>query len=132
MEEPLKNSRSSSVPDTDHWVSFTLRAGVWLSSGLMAVGLILASIFSGSTLNSSHSFTVPNLLAEFFSKRIISTDGAQAPVLLYAGLVVLMITPFFRVLATAIAFGAQRDWRFVGVALIVLTLLVLELVLSLR
>ncbi|MBI3787893.1 MAG: DUF1634 domain-containing protein, partial [Ignavibacteriales bacterium] len=52
--------------------------------------------------------------------------------LLYAGLVVLMLTPFVRVLAAAIAFGTEKDWKFVGVSLVVLCMLVGELVFSLR
>lgn len=131
MKEQTKDSQSAQASDTDRWVSFTLRIGVWISSVLMALGLLLASLHSSSGISSNQSPTLPELVAQLFSKKIFSAGGAQAAILLYTGLVVLMITPYFRVVTTVTAFAAQKDWKFVGVALIVLTLLVLELVLSL-
>jgi hypothetical protein len=51
------------------------------------------------------------------------TGGAPAATLLNAGIVILMATPFVRVLASALEFAAARDWWFALAAAVVLAIL---------
>jgi uncharacterized membrane protein len=51
--------------------------------------------------------------------------------LMYAGLVLLMLTPFLRVLTAAVGFAAEKDKRFTAVSLTVFALLICELLYSL-
>jgi uncharacterized membrane protein len=97
---------------------------VWLSGTLMIVGIVMAAL---------HSFAIrapkenPTLGALF--KKAIS--GSFDPVTtMYLGLVLLMLTPFLRVLTAVAGFSAEKDWKFVGVAIIVFTMLIGELVIS--
>ena len=51
------------------------------------------------------------------------TGAASAGMLLDAGIVVLMATPFVRVLASALEFAAARDWPFALAGAAVLAIL---------
>ena len=110
----------------ERWIGRILRFGVWSSATLMVVGLALAWLSPGSLHlpkeNPSPNQVVRELLA-----------GSLDPVtLIFAGLLLLMLTPFLRVLTAAIGFAAERDRAFVVVALVVLAMLVGELVFSLQ
>ena len=62
----------------------TLRAGVTVSTGMLAAGLVLT----------------------------LASPGALADLLLHGGLVVLMATPMARVLISCAEYVRQRDWFF--------------------
>lgn len=113
-------------------ISRALRIGVWTSSLLMGAGLLVSSLQSGVVQVPEKNPSLMELLSSLFSKAMLLPRGSEAITLLYAGVVVLMLTPFVRVLAAAIAFGVEKDWKFVGVSLVVLCMLVGELVFSLR
>ncbi len=113
-------------------ISRALRVGVWTSSLLMGAGLFVASLQTGVVQVPEKNPSLMELLSGFFSKAMLLPQSSEAITLLYAGLVVLMLTPFVRVLAAAIAFGAEKDWKFVGISLVVLCMLIGELVFSLR
>jgi uncharacterized membrane protein len=92
----------------------------------MVAGLLLAWLSAGSlrlpSENPSPGEVFRSLLA-----------GSLDPVtLMFAGLLVLMLTPFLRVLMAAAGFAAEKDRRFVVVALVVFAMLLGELVFSLR
>jgi uncharacterized membrane protein len=110
----------------ERWVGRSLRAGVWSSAGLMIIGLALAWL-SGSSLGLPKENPTPG---EVFRGLL---SGSFDPVtLIFAGLLLLMLTPFVRVLTAAIGFAAERDRTFVIVALVVFIMLLGELVFSLR
>lgn len=77
-------------------VGRVLRAGAFLSTGLMAVGLILA--FTGSAASWSET-------------------------LLRIGLVILMATPVANVVVSGLEYVAERDWKFVLLTVLVLLIL---------
>jgi uncharacterized membrane protein len=53
--------------------------------------------------------------------------AASAVPLLNAGIVILMATPFVRVLASALEFAAARDWWFALAATVVLAILLVSM-----
>lgn len=118
-------------PETTHhlverWISRTLRFGVWSSAALMVVGLV-AAWFSTSNLPLPEENPSPALVFhDLFSGSLDPT------VLMFAGLLVLMLTPFLRVLAAAAGFAAEKDRTFTIVSLVILAMLVAELLYSLR
>lgn len=89
----------------ERWIAAILRSGILLSAFLLIVGLVVWS--AAAHASSASSF-------------------------MYAGLVVLMLTPFFRVTATVIVFIIEREWKFVLVALLILFMLVSEVVIAFR
>ena len=110
----------------ERWVGRTLRFGVWTSAGLMVAGLLLAWLSAGSLRLPSENPTPGEVFRSLLA-------GSLDPVtLMFAGLLLLMLTPFLRVLAAAVGFAAEKDRRFVVVALVVFAMLLGELVFSLR
>ena len=110
----------------EHWVGRVLRTGVWSSAGLMIVGLLLAWFSAGSIQPPSENPAPGQVLRNMLS-------GSFDPVtLIFAGLLLLMLTPFVRVLTAAVGFAAEKDTPFVIVALVVFAMLLAELLFSLR
>lgn len=91
-------------------IAWVLRAGVWGSSVLLLLGIIAAGFFPPQP-NESFSFT-----------RVFAAPDALS--LLYAGTLLMILTPFFRVLLAAIGFARARDRRFVGVSMFVFCMLI--------
>ena len=110
----------------EHWVGRVLRLGVLGSASLMIAGLLLAWFTTGSIQPPSENPSPGEVLRNLFAG---SLDPAT---LIFAGLLVLMLTPFVRVLTAAVGFAVEKDKPFVAVALVVFTMLVGELVFSLR
>lgn len=117
-------------PRTHHfverWVGRTLRFGVWTSAGLMIAGLLLTWLSAGSLHLPSENPSP----GEVF--RSLAAGSFDPVTLMFAGLILLMLTPFLRVLTAAVGFAAEKDRRFVVVALVVFAMLLGELVFSLR
>ncbi len=110
----------------ERWVGRTLRFGVWTSAGLMIAGLLLTWLSAGSLRLPSENPSPGEVFRGLFA-------GSPDPVtLMFAGLLLLMLTPFLRVLTAAVGFAVEKDWRFVLVALVVFAMLLGELVFSLR
>jgi len=109
-------------------IGLLLRAGVAVSSVLMAAGLLLAT-FQSAQPAVDYNPTLRELLIGLTSGQ---TNESTALLLMFAGLVVLMLTPFLRVLAALFAFLAEKNWRFVGVATVVFCILVGQLIYSLQ
>lgn len=110
----------------ERWISRTLRFGVWGSASLMALGIITAWI-SGAQLSLSGEQLLPaDVLRNLFA-------GSLDPItLMVAGLLLLILTPFLRVLTAAIGFAAEKDRPFVLVSLLIFVMLLGELLYSLR
>jgi uncharacterized membrane protein len=109
----------------ERWVGRTLRLGVWGSAGLMVAGLALAWFSAGSLQLPGENPTPGDVFRRLFT-------GSIDPVtLMFAGLILLMLTPFLRVLTAAAGFAAEKDRVFVVVALVVFLMLLGELLFSL-
>lgn len=109
----------------ERWVGIALRAGVWSSATLMIAGLLITWLSAGSLPMPDENPHPAEVLRNLLS-------GSLDPItLIFAGLLLLMLTPFLRVLTAAIGFAAEKDTRFVFVALVVFSMLLGELVLSL-
>jgi uncharacterized membrane protein len=110
----------------DRWISHILRFGVWGSAGLMVAGLLVHWLSRTAAPPPAENPTPGEILRRLFSSSI---DDAT---LMYAGLVLLMLTPVLRVFTSVVAFSVERDRRFVVVSLVVLGMLLAEFFFSLR
>lgn len=91
----------------------------------MILGLVLYAMHSFSTPLPQHNPTLIELV-----HRILS--GSLDPfTLMYIGLILLMLTPFLRVLTAVVGFAVEKDRTFVFVSLTVFFFLVAELLYSL-
>lgn len=113
-------------------MSRVLRFGVTLSSLLMAAGLLIASLQSAPLPMPERNPTLGELIRQLGSGQLLGTSGSSAITLMFAGLVLLMLTPSLRVITTLVVFRAEKDWKFVGIATLVFLLLAGQVVYSLR
>lgn len=108
----------------DLLVGYLLLAGVPMSIGLIAVGLIWRLILSGH-FYLDHKLSTMNLFEFLVLEIRTSVSGQLRPRTLGAGIAVLMLTPYLRVLASMFYFMiALRNWKytlFTGIVLGVLT-----------
>lgn len=116
--------------DTRHrverWIGRILRFGVWGSASLMVAGLISAWLSESTLRIPIENPAATEVVRNLFSGTLDSTT------LIFAGLILLMLTPFLRVLIAAAGFAVEKDHRFTLVSLVIFIMLVGELVYSLR
>ncbi len=115
------------MPDADphqleHAVHRTLLAGLIVSGVLLAAGLAIMLAQGHEQATQHQSFVTLLEPARQLDGRAVTT----------LGLLALMITPFLRVAVLLVGWTAERDWRFAGVALVVLVLLCVSLALGAR
>jgi len=118
-------------------ISYILIGGIILSMLLIGIGLITYYIPKG--ISSSPHFTmkwkmggsdfftfVSNLISQFnFSSSAPSSSNAIK--IMTLGLVILIITPFTRVIASVVFFGLSKDFKYLFITSFVLILLTLSL-----
>ena len=110
--------------DHDLWIALTLKIGVWLSACLLLGGLILTPFTQAESL--------PTLLnMSEFLRAAVQGQLPLGETLLYGGIMALIFTPVMRVGAAVVTFMEERDWKFVGVSVAVLTVLLIEVIISL-
>jgi uncharacterized membrane protein len=113
----------------ERWVARILRGGIIVSALFMVTGLCLMTIQHGSIILPAENPSLSDLITGILR---LSTPSETASTLMYVGLVLLMFTPFLRVIATALAFLVEREWRYGAVALFVLLMLIGEVVFASR
>jgi uncharacterized membrane protein len=102
-------------------LSRLLLIGLLLAIGLMIVGAILAAVRGSGSVGRSSSFDdFPGLLA-----------AGDPTGFLELGLLVLLATPFARVVALLVAFTMRRQWLFAAISAVVIAILALSAVLGL-
>jgi uncharacterized membrane protein len=100
-----------------------LRIGVTASSFLMTAGLLIAALHSSPVPLPERNPSFGELLGQILSGQLTSMTGSSATTLMFAGLMLLMVTPFLRVVTTLMVFWKERDWRFTVIASVVFLLL---------
>ena len=109
-------------------IGYLLLAGVLLSVALILAGLIWQFAASGR-LRVEQALRGMNL-AEFVCAEIsAAASGRLRPAgLVNLGIIVLLLTPYLRVLASALFFAiAQRDWKYAAITGFVLAVLTYSL-----
>jgi uncharacterized membrane protein len=112
-----RRDRSTDVNRVVRWVLLT---GVVASVSLIAVGLLLLLVTAAP--HRDHVLPVGQALAEALHFRPTPW--------LDLGILVLMFTPIVRVVAALVVYVRERDWRFVLVSVIVLSILGLSMALG--
>ena len=109
-------------------IGIVLRAGVIASAALVAAGGISYLLGHAGSVPSYRVFegSPPELTS---LRGIIRGAMALHPLfVIQLGLIVLMATPVARVIACAVGFGWERDWKYVAISLLVLALLLFSLI----
>ena len=90
-----------------------LVTGMVLSFTIMIIGLLLYAI------TPTEGTTLP------LDKVLEGILRGNPIAVIDLGIVVLIATPLVRIIAASITFGAEKDYRFVGISLFVLAMIVL-------
>jgi hypothetical protein len=106
----------------EHWVHWTLLAGLAVSAALLIAGLV-AGFATGTAPTPGHRVEPGELTRT-------ASSGRLSTLLLDLGLLALMATPVLRVIALAAGWTITGQFRFALVALSVLGLLGLGLLLG--
>jgi uncharacterized membrane protein len=105
-------------------VAFVLRYGALASALLMALGVILAMVLGGD-------LAAPHRLDEF--PRLLAQLGDFDPgAISELGLVILLMTPVARVVATFVEFSRAGERRYAAVALSVLAVVLYSMSFAVR
>jgi uncharacterized membrane protein len=97
----------------DTMIHHTLVAGMAVGLALLLIGLALSAAGRGG-------LAVGTLRAPAALRAAVHL---RAPGFYSLGLLALILTPFVRVLGSIVAFAVARDWRFVAVTSVVLTVM---------
>ena len=123
--EPV-NASADADRATYRWVGLILTAGMYTSFAAMGTGLVwwlLAGAPGGDTLEAR---IVP-------IDRIIAELAALNPLaLINLGVLLLLATPAFTLIAEIITYGVARNWRYAGIAGLIILILLLSLALSMK
>jgi len=113
-------------------ISYLLITGVVVSLLLELSGLILYYLQNGNILISQGpgTFIEGNNFFSFIYEVLLGKRNGNAGVnLMTAGLLVLMLTPFLRVIFSIIYFAAVKNLKYVWITLFVLVVITLSLTL---
>ena len=114
----------------DRAISALLRGGVILSISVVLAGLVFTFVRHPQYVTSHADLgrltegnaVYPHTIAAVFQQ--VAALRGQGTIML--GLLLLIATPFARVLFSIVAFAVERDHLYVAITLVVLTLLVLS------
>ncbi len=127
LEAPTPvNQHDKLIRQAELVISNVLRGGVLLSGAIILIGVILFYIryFSAGSGNNAAAF--PHSLGAV-GQGLARGDPLA---IIALGLLVLLITPVLRVAVSIVAFGLERDWRYVVITSIVLAILIVSFVLG--
>ncbi len=112
-----RTNRDTMVRQAELIISWVLRGGVFLSAGVIALGLAL--FIAGRARAQSFPHTLPAVARDVL-------HGEPLGVVML-GLLLLLCTPVLRVVVSVIAFALEGDRRYVSITALVLALLLLSI-----
>jgi uncharacterized membrane protein len=123
------DARPGSWSDTrvEQLMGNLLRAGVMLSAAIVFTGGAIYLVRHPGHAPDDHLFHGEPKALTSVGGVIELAFGGSARGLIQLGLLALIATPIARVLFSVYAFGRQHDYLYVGITLVVLTLLIYSL-----
>jgi uncharacterized membrane protein YfcA/uncharacterized membrane protein len=125
VEHIITRQNKRKPPTITDFIGWILQGGVLLSTAVIVLGLLLAVLRPGGySLQSALVFPVT------LSQVAAGLRVWQPQAVIMLGLLLLIATPIIRVVASMVAFGFERDWKYVIITLLVLAILMLSLLLG--
>jgi uncharacterized membrane protein len=118
----------SKLKDTDlqTLIGWVLRGGVFLSIGVCICGATIYLLAHGHDIAHYHNFKgVPTSVQMGEIVKSIATLKGRA--IIQLGIILLIATPIFRVLFSAIGFVAEKDYLYTGITLLVLAIIFISM-----
>ncbi len=100
-------------------MAYSLRIGVLSGALLSSAGLALWALQGFTASDANPGSNVAKLVASSFAGNVTGV--------VYLGVLLLIATPIFRVAVSAFYFGMEKDGKYVGVTLAVLSMLIFAL-----
>ena len=124
--DPIPSS-SRDEKDLDLILASVLRTGLLCSCAVMILGAVMhIGQTTGSELRLQQFTSEPQQLRTISGIVKLALTGNSLGIMQLA-VVILLATPFLRVVFAAFAFARERDWKYVAISLIVLAALVFGL-----
>lgn len=127
----MKNGLGSGESRLETAISYLLIGGVIASLVLEVIGLVLFYQTYGQ-LGISHDKTLFIQGRNFFTfvfDQVRGNNEGAALRFMTLGIVVLLLTPYLRVVLSAFYFGREKNYKYVIITLFVLVVLTLSLIL---
>ena len=119
----MNQKEISDIEDTEILISKALRIGVVLSASIIGLGLLLFIVTGNSGYPGSSFPTSP-------IKILKGLAGFKPYAVIMTGLLVLILTPVFRVGISIITFVKEKDYLYVAITSIVFIILIVSLLLG--
>lgn|GEM_PF-584310 len=127
-QQSITNNQKPITTTREHIVSRTLTAGIIASGTLMLIGFILYAL---QPQHHGDAYPVADWNWVASQLQLPAAELLASPfAYLYAGIFVLMLTPIVRIIITGWTFSRERDWRYVGISLIVLIVIGISIAFS--
>lgn len=118
--------RERMVRQAELVISQVLRGGVLVSAAITLLGVLLFYLQDGPSGGQAARAVFPHTLGG-----VVSGLAQGDPLaIIVLGLLVLLATPVLRVAVSIIAFGLERDWRYVAITSLVLLILLFSFILG--
>jgi uncharacterized membrane protein len=114
---------NSKIEEMEIIISNFLRIGVVLSAIIVLIGLSMYLISGNSGYNGSY---FPTTISEIFSGFIVFKPYA----IILVGLIILILTPVFRVGVSILVFIKEKDFLYVKITSLVFIILIISFVLG--
>ncbi|MDA8219437.1 MAG: DUF1634 domain-containing protein [Dehalococcoidales bacterium] len=99
-----------------------LRFGAFVSTALILAGVLLFALSKGSTL---HSVVVTQSIPNGLGGLLSALEAGNPVAVISLGLLILILTPVFRVISTVVYSFRRRDWIYLGITSYVLLVLLI-------
>ncbi|MNE15566.1 hypothetical protein D3C76_112320 [compost metagenome] len=119
-QQQMKNSRAFEV---ELIISKMLRVGVIIAGAVIVIGLLQYLITGDSGYPGD---TFPTTFAGIFE----GLFQLKAMAVIETGLLLLILTPVFRVFVSLFVFWAEKDYRFVAITAVVFIILIVSFLLG--
>lgn len=127
QESEMKHEQqeAKALHQTELIISFVLRFGVLLSGSVILFGFILFLFHreSGSLHNLEGTHPI---FPHTFSAVLAGVGNGDPVAMIMLGLVLLIATPVTRVAISILAFAVEKDWTYVIITCVVLTILLIS------
>ncbi|MNJ27624.1 DUF1634 domain-containing protein [Paenibacillus bouchesdurhonensis] len=124
MSEQQQQAKSQErAAEVEIAVSKMLRIGVVLAGLVIVVGLVLFLVTGDSGYpGDTYPTNLPDIVQGMLQLKSVA--------IIEVGLILLILTPVFRVFVSMLAFIHEKDYRFVLISIFVLVILVISFVLG--
>ncbi len=119
--------RITSDKDTQQIIGTLLRVGVLLAMVVVLVGGVIYIISDGSARADYSNFVPGNSSLTSFASIIDGLLAFDGKAIIQCGILLLIFTPISRVILSVVSFFLERDYLYVAIGLVVLTIIMFSL-----